>query len=84
MKRMQAIQDTFSALRTIRGFKKQLKGSKKQLHEYAETLTRSIHFTDGLGTRCMRKVWQRTEEKKAEKAKARGDFLGFYSDLAWR
>jgi hypothetical protein len=77
MKRMQAIKHTFSALKTIKGF-------KKQLHEYAETLTRSIHFTDGLGTRCMRYQWHKTEEKKAEKAKERGDFLGFYADLAWR
>ena len=75
MKRMQAIKHTFSALKTIKGF-------KKQLHEYADTLTRSLHFTDGFGVRCMRYQWHRTEEKKAEKATARGDFLGVYSDLA--
>jgi hypothetical protein len=95
MKRMQAIKHTFSALKTIKGFKKQLPQTikafkkqlheyfKNQLHEYAETLTRSIHFNDGLGTRFMRYQWQKTEEKKAEKAKD-SDFLGFYADLAWR
>jgi hypothetical protein len=95
MKRMQAIKHTFSALKTIKGFKKQLPQTikafkkqlheyfKNQLHEYAETLTSSIHFNDGLGTRFMRFQWQRTEEKKAEKAKV-SDFLGFYADLAWR
>jgi len=76
MKGMQTMKHIASARKTIKGF-------KKMLHEYAETLTTSICFTDGLGVRCMRYQWHRTEEKKAEKAKARADFLGFYADLAW-
>jgi hypothetical protein len=89
MKRMQTMKHIASAKKTIKGF-------KKMLHKYAETLTSSTCLNDGMGVRWMRYQWHRTEEKKMEAAKgvvaekaendgssARADFIGFYADLAW-
>ena len=76
MKGMQTMKHIASARKTIKGF-------KKMLQAQAMTLTTSACLNDLLGVRLMRYQWFRTEEKKAEKAKARADFLGFYAGMAW-
>ena len=76
MKGMQVMKHIASARETITGFRKML-----QAHAY--TLTTSSCLRNNLGIRLMRYQWFRTEEKKAEKAKARADFLGFYAGVAW-
>ena len=76
MKGMQTMKHIASARKTIKGF-------KKMLQAQAMTLTTRACLNDLLGVRLMRYQWFKTEEKKAEKAKARADFLGFYAGMAW-
>ena len=75
MKHMQAMKYIASARKTI-------KGIRKTLQAHAVKLTRSSSLRCNLGYRMMRYQWLNTEEKKAEKAKARAEMQGSFSGVA--
>ena len=77
MKDMQAMKDVANAMKAIKGIKKKVQADEEKIKE-----KRGKHW-DRLGYLLMRYTWFKIEEKKAEKAKARSEFLGFYSGVAW-
>ena len=76
MKGMQAMKHIDSARKIIKGFQKMLRAQ-------AAPLTTSTCLNNCKGIRLMRYQWLRWEEKKAEKANARDEFMGFYAGVAW-
>ena len=77
MKDMQAMKDVANAMKAIKGIKKKVQADEEKIKE-----KRGKHW-DRLGYLLMRYQWFKTEEKKAEKAKARAEMQGFFSGVAW-